>query len=92
MKGNHKDLSKIKCFNYREMDQFSTRCLMKKKGYDEKKKGNQVTCVATSVEIDGLFRRLDKEDFTLFSHFPYGTIDDVAWYVDSDVLNHMIGS
>jgi len=40
MKGKKKeDLSKVKCFNYGEMGHFSSRCLMKKKRDDEKKKG-----------------------------------------------------
>ena len=40
MKGKpKKDLSKEKCFNCGEMVHFSSRCLMKKKGDDEKRKG-----------------------------------------------------
>jgi len=34
-----KDLIKVKCFNCGEMGHFSSRCPMKKKGNDKKKKG-----------------------------------------------------
>lgn len=45
-----KDLSKVKCFNCGDMGHFSSRCLMKKKGDDEKKKGKQIADVATFAE------------------------------------------
>ena len=50
MKGKHKkELSKVKCFNCGEMGHFLSRCLMKKKGNDEKKKGKQAFGVAVST-------------------------------------------
>jgi len=70
MKGKQKkDLSKFKCFNCGEMGHYSTRCKMKKKGEDEKRKGKQVADFATLVEIDDLTRRLEEEDFAMISHF-----------------------
>lgn len=70
MKGKkNKDLSKVKYFNCGEMDHYSSRCPMKKKGDDEKRKGKQAVCVATSGEIDDLTKRLEEEDFAMISHF-----------------------
>lgn len=93
MKGKQKkDWSKIKCFNCGKMGHFSLRCPKKKIRDGKKKKGKQVTGVATYAEIDGLTRRLEKEDFALISHFSQGTIDEVAWYVDNGASKHMTGS
>ena len=50
------------------MGHFLSRCLMKKKGDDEKKKGKKVVGVSTSAEIDALTRRLE-EEFAMISHF-----------------------
>lgn len=89
MKGKQKELSKVKCFNYGEIGHFSLRCLMKKKGDDEKKKGKQVAGVATSAEIDALARRLEEEEFAMISHLLQVTIDEDGWYVDSGASKHM---
>lgn len=92
MNGKQKDLSKIKCFSCGEMDQFSSRCLMKKTRDDEKKKGKEDIDVATSAEIDALTGRLEEEDFAMISHFSQGTVDKDRWYMDSGALKHMTGS
>ena len=92
LKGKHKkESSKDKCFNYGEFGHYSTKCL-RKKHKDEKKKGKQVVGVATSIEIDDLFRILESEGFSLISHFSHGNIDEAAWYVDSGVSKNMTGS
>lgn len=37
-----KDLSKMKCFSCGEYGDYLTKCLRKKKGYNEKKKGKEI--------------------------------------------------
>lgn len=92
MKGKQKkDLSKVNCFNCGEMGHFLSRCLMKKKGDDEKKKGKQVIGVATSAEIDALTSRLEEEDFAMISHLSQGIIDEDGWYMDSGATKHVTG-
>ena len=60
MKGKQKKgLSKAKYFNCGEMGHFSSRCIMKKKGDDKKRKGKQVISVSTSIKIDDLTKRLE---------------------------------
>lgn len=91
MKDKQKDLSKVKCCNCGEMGHFLSRCLMKKKGDDEKKKEKQGTGVTISAEIDDLTRRLEEEDFAMISHFSQGTVDEDGSYVDNGATKHMIG-
>jgi len=74
IKGKQKDLSKLKCFNCGEYGHYSMKCLKKKQGDDEKKKGQAVVGVTTSTEIDDLSRRLESEDFALISHLSKGAI------------------
>ena len=77
MKGKQKkDLTKVKCFNFDEMGHYSSICLMKKKGDDEKRKGKKVADVSTSSEIDDLTRRLEEEDFVMISHFSQGIVNE----------------
>ena len=93
MKGKkNKDLRKFKCFNCGEMGHFLLRCVMKKEGYDKKKKGKQFIGVATSTEIVSFNRGLEEEKFVMISHFSHGTIDEDEWYVQSGVTKHMTGS
>lgn len=93
MKGKkNKDLSKVKCFNCGEMGHFSSRCLMKKKGDDEKKKGKHVVGVATSAEICALTKRLEEEDFAMISHFQQGTTYEDGWYMENGATKHLTES
>ena len=92
MKGKQKDLSKIKHFNYGVFGHYLMKCLRKNEGDDKKKKGKQVAGVASSTKIDDLSRRLESEDFALISHFSQGTINELAWYVDSGASKHMTSS
>ena len=93
MKGKQKkDLSKVKCFNYDEMGHFSLRCLMKKKGDEEKRKGKQAIGVAILAEINDLTKRLVEECFSMISHFSQGTLKEDGSSVDSGVAKDMTGS
>ena len=93
MKGKQKkNLSKVKCFNCGEMGHFSSKCLIKNKGDDEKSKRKQVTFVGTSVEIYDLTRRLEEEDFDMISHLSRGIVNEDVWYVENGVRKHMTGS
>ena len=74
------------------MGHFSSRCSMKKKGDDEKRKGKEVASVATSTEIDDLTRRLEEEEFAMISHLSQGTLNEDGWYMESGVKKHMTGS
>lgn len=81
MKGNKKkDLIKVKCFNCGKMGHYSSKCPMKKKGDDEKRKGKQVTDVATSAEIDDLLWRLEEDFFDMISHFSQSNANKDGWY------------
>ena len=79
MKGYKKNyLRKIKCLNYYEYGNYSTKCLRKKHG-DNENKGEQVAGVNTSTKIDDLSKVLESDYFYFMSHFPKGIINEVAW-------------
>lgn len=82
----------MKCFNCGEYGHYSTKCLKKKQGNGEKKKGKVVAGVAIYTKVDDLSRRLESEDFALIFHFLEGAIDEATWYVESGASKHMTGS
>jgi len=59
----NKNLSKIKCLNCGKVDHFSTKCLMKKKLGDKKRKCI-VAGVTTSTEKDDLSSRFGSQEFS----------------------------
>jgi hypothetical protein len=87
VKGNKKDMSKVKCFACHKTDHYTSQCLNKKKKKPEPE-------VLASTEVVEFAQRFEKELSLMAGFMGSGCLvfeDIESWFVDCGVSQHMTG-